>query len=504
MAEAKQDIGFFAEDVLDICGFVTDYLTREGTPELRIQKLNWHHYEWFQFINSYKRIGIMAPRDHWKTSIFSVVFPLWRLLHGENTFIFSNSQAQANDVLDRCKFFLENHWVFQGYKPQRPAIWHKRAVRCANGATLVSRGFGTAVRGAHPHNVVVDDPLSENPSMTDEYIKRFFNRAVVSMVPPGGWNIVVGTPQKYADFLMELMKNKEYFTKRYVAVLDWDAQQVLWPEYYSWVRLMQKRRQIGELAFSQEFQTNPMDEQSSLFPMRLISACFDEGSFAVWLYEPLFNCEFPGCKFAFYRENLAAEHMRTHGAEWVGRYMRPLQTFIGVDLALSTAVGADYYCAITLGVDRRGNRYILDVYRAKGLSYTQQVNKLIELNSRYKPGLILVESNQYQKVIVDMAQDISAIPVKQWVTGYKKSHLEEGVPGLRVLFENLKFRIPRGDDESRLLMEPLIRELRAFGYKEGKVQGVGEHDDAVMALYIADQAVKQWEGTRLKYATLEM
>lgn len=497
--EAKADIRYFAETLIDITDYVNQYL--DG---FSLKRLNWHHHEWFDLIMNNKRVVVVGPRDHWKTTIFSVLFPLWRCLHAEKGYIFSNSQDQANKVLARDKYFLEEHWLYQGYKPENPTTWHKSEVLCTNGAQITAKGFGTAARGGHPHWIVVDDPLSENPQMSDDFVKRYFKRAITNMVAPGGWILVVGTPQRFADFLMELLQNEEYAARKYEAVLDWDTHEVLWPEYYSWERLMQRRAEIGELAFSQEFQCNPLDELSSLFPMRLLSACFDEESVVVYRYDPVFDCEYPGCRYAFYREEAVEKHVLTHGDEWKGRYLRPLNTFTGVDLAISTATGADYYAAVTLGVDQYQNRYILDVFREKGMPYRAQVDKLFELYDRYKQRLILVESNQYQRVIVDMARDLSAIPVREYITGYKKAHLEEGVPGLRVLFENVKFKLPRGDEESKRMMEPLLRELVAFGFVEGKVRGIGANDDTVMGLHICNEAVKQWEGTRLKYTTLEL
>jgi len=102
-----------------------------------------------------------------------------------------------------------------------------------------------------------------------------------------------------------------------------------------------------------------------------------------------------------------------------------------------------------------------------------------------------------------MARETTDLPVREFVTGRKKAHLEEGVPGLRVLFENRKFKIPRGDQRSIEITNILVRELNAFGFMEGKVQGIGEHDDTVMALYIANEAIKQWEGTKLIFGAID-
>lgn len=502
---AKRDIRYFAEKVLDICNFVNRYLDKMGdTTVPRVTRLNWHHYEWFDMIMNSKNICVAAPRDHWKSTVFSVVFPLWRTLFGERGCIISNSQLQAIDLLDRVKYFLENHPFFRyfEFKPKNPKVWHKTAVQCSNGAYITAKSFGTPVRGGHYHWVVVDDALSERMPFSMEYVKNYFKRAITNMVIPQGRLILVGTPLRFDDLLMETLANPMFTRKKYPAVLDWDEKKVLWPEYYSWDRLMRRREQIGTLAFDQEFMCQPVDESSSLFPFSLVSSCFDPTLKLVKYYDPTYDCK--ECGMSFYSERKVREHIeKIHGGNPDGRYRRPLRVFIGCDLAISASTGADYTCYITLGVDDFGVRYILDIFREKGLSYRAQIEKLKELNIRYSPRLIFVESNQFQKVIVDMARDLTDLPVKEFVTTRRKNQLEEGVPSLRILFENRKFRIPRGDEYSIEKTQVLVRELQAFGFAEGKLQGIGEHDDTVMALWIANEAVKEYEGMKLLFKAVE-
>ena len=54
----------------------------------------------------------------------------------------------------------------------------------------------------------------------------------------------------------------------------------------------------------------------------------------------------------------------------------------------------------------------------------------------------------------------------------------KGVPSLAVLFENRKYRLPRGDDRSVRMTDILTNELVGLG--------IEAHDDTVMALWIAE------------------
>lgn len=429
-----------------------------------------HHREWIQLIAQNRRLCVMAPRDHSKTTVFSVVFPLWRIrfIPGDLGYIFSYSQDQASKILERIKDIVETNSFFQGLKPKNPETWHKSEIKCSNGAKIVAKGFGTSVRGPRPNWIICDDILADRNIYPMSYIKKFFFEAVSNMIARDGRIIVVGTPQSRDDLLHELAKNPAYCFRKYAAVLSEEEKTTLWPQRYSYQDLMLKKREVGSVAFAKEWLCEPVSEESSLFPYSLVSNCFD----------PEFRMPL--------------------------EYRGPWKTYIGCDLALSAGAGADYTVFLTLGVDSAGNRYILDIFREKGLSYKGQFEKIVELSKRYRPQLVYVEANQYQRVLVDMLRDRTDIPVKPFITGRKKVDLIEGVPGLRVLFENGKIRIPRGDDRSIDLTDVLVRELVNFGWREGKLEGVGEHDDTVMALYIADQAVKEGERVRLSFGVVEM
>jgi len=110
-------------------------------------------------------------------------------------------------------------------------------------------------------------------------------------------------------------------------------------------------------------------------------------------------------------------------------------------------------------------------------------------------------------VITDMVVQESDVPIKAFYTtgrggakqastmrrGMQKTYssnknaLDQGVPALRMLLENGKFRIAWAE-ETRELVSLWIGEMTSFSWAQGKLQGVGAHDDTVMALWMADRA----------------
>jgi hypothetical protein len=279
------------------------------------------------------------------------------------------------------------------------------------------------------------------------------------MCVPDGQIIVVGTPFHQQDLYADLEKNEQYHFQRYCA---WDdqAQRALWPERYNAARLAVRRKEIGEVRFAREFMCNPVSDDASLFPQSL------------------------------FRGEVEVPHV-VLGLDWMfWEKLGVTQRFMGVDFAISTNVGADYTVLWVMGMDKFGNRWIIDIIRERGRSFQEQLSMIREAHARYRTGFIFLESNQMQRIFGEELIRTTDLPIKQCHTGENKHSLEKGMPSLRVLLENKKLRIPRGDDRSRELTDIWIDEMRSHTFQGGKVISVGEHDDTAMAFYICEQALR--------------
>ena len=349
-------------------------------------------------------------------------------------------------------------------EPKNKTMWSSTAIKLSNGHRIYARGFGTKVRGAHPTWIVVDDGLNDEDAYSETVRKKhvdYFYTAITNMIVPGGQIIVVGTPFHEADLYAQLRTNVEYKFVRYQA-LDEDTGRVLWPERYNRERLEQRRREIGTVRFAREFQCVPVSDEMSLFPSTLFQGSPIE--------QPLVKLGMP------------IEFWRKAGIRSV---------FMGVDIALSSSAGADYTVIWTMGIDVFENRWILDIFRDKGLDYHVQLSHINSIARRYKADLIFIEANQAQRVFGTELIRTTDLPVKLYETGEEKHSLEKGVPSLRVKFENKKYRIPRGDTRSVELTDVWVAELRAFTFDEGKVVSVATHDDTVMANWMCENAISQ-------------
>jgi intein/homing endonuclease len=407
-------------------------------------------------------------------------FPIWKAAfgrRGELGYIFSVNQDKANEMLQIVVEELTSNpklaWLVPVDWERR---WSKRRIRLTTGVEIRARGFGVKVRGGHPNWIVNDDILSDDNIYSETIRSKatdYYLSAITNMVVPGGQIITIGTPMHQADVYATLRDNGIYKMWERPA-LDPVTGKALWPARYNRELLERKKKEIGSVRFTREFLVRPMSDDMSLFPG--------------WLFEG---------------EPVRQRNVKM-GAPLAYWQSLGIRCYIGVDIALSAETGADYFVVFVLGKDRDGNRWVVDIHREKGVSYARQLDLIVEYSRRYDAALVFVEANQAQRVWGDELIRTTDIPVKKFTTlgrgkgagkamsqTANKNDLEKGVPSLRPILENKKFRIPQGDAASVDKARVWIAEMNAFSWIEGKVQGVGSHDDTVMALWIADQAVRR-------------
>lgn len=453
----KYDLSYFAEKMLDM-------------------EIVGHHKEWSEFVAKFKKLNILSSRDHGKSFFFSFAYVIWRLYYNwipplpaedfksiprtSLGYIFSASQEKAIEFLDIVKKEIEENPRLVRLLPDKKDSWSKTEIRCQNGGTVRARGWGAAVRGGHPVWIVCDDVLSDEniySEVTRQKSIDYFYSAITPMVIPGGQQIVVGTPMHSTDLYGDLKENTEYHHSRHPAIKEDGT--ALWPTRYNLDMLKQREKEVASIRFAREYLCLPVSEGSTLFPDAIIKEN----------YEPELGL------VTQMTDSLRSEY----------------QLYTGVDLALSAAVGADFTVIMTLGVDKYKNCRIFDMRRFKGRSMTEQLREIEDVFYTYRPNMIYVEDNQFQRVFKDELVRNTDLPVQGFTTTARnKNSLERGVPSLQVRFENSKFMIPRKTERDRRLMDILINELKCFTWVGGKLQGVGAHDDTVMALWIAYEATQ--------------
>ena len=448
-----------------------------------------HHLEWDRILLQHKKVSIQAARDHGKSYFWSMAFPIWLCgwrLPGSIGYLFGASQELAEEKLELIKIEIRQnqklHWLIPESGERH---WSKREIRLSTGSIIRARGWGVRVRGGHPQWIVADDVLDDQCLYSETVRKRaveYFFSVPVNMVVPGGWLIVVGTPFHFADLYAKIAETKKYECSVFSALEDGHA---LFSQRYSADRLQDKREEIGEIRFAREFLCRPLSDEASLFPSHL----------------------FEGDKIRLpYKLGLPWQYWEERG----------MQRYTGVDLAFSAEIGADFTVIVTLAVDEQGNRWLANIRRGQGWGYDRQIQEMKEEYALMRSDVFHIEANQAQRILGDAIAAQSIIPVrlfftagaqpkKPWTRGMTsivagKHSLDRGVPSMRLELERGKWRIPRGDPYAIEMTDIWMGEFQCISYEDNKVASVGEHDDMVMATWMADTAAKLGHGVSMRFA----
>jgi hypothetical protein len=215
-----------------------------------------------------------------------------------------------------------------------------------------------------------------------------------------------------------------------------------------------KRKELGPLLYDREILTSPRSQESTLFPFERFAPMLDTSLEMVPMWRK-------------------PEHDPS-------RYI----VVSGWDLAWSERVGGDRLVRCTAMYDRvTHKRRLLNLQRyPAGLKYAEQCS-LIELAwGLFQDDLVVIESDAAQKIWAQTMESTTAVPVYRHEAGEDKRSLATGVPSLLIDLDSERWVFPYAKDGLGFdEMQNLLTEAEAFGFIDGRLEGVGEHDDAVMA-----------------------
>jgi hypothetical protein len=468
--------------------------TRTGEP-LEQERM---HYQIHLALDQYPFVDIAAYRGSGKTTQVAEIKPLHVLGHNSSALFRLVSEGSDTAVMrvrnsrNHIDQNARHRMVFPGLRPAEGMPWNDEAYTVARqviakDASFSGGGYNAAVVGGRCTHLLGDDvvPPSAITSVTDRATvelrwENVWTKMLFS-VDPHIW--YPHTPWHELDLSAKINKSAAYRHLRFavggpegcLACPDHGGKRCGIPFHNPWAprhdppsALRQIYLRDGSLSYSRSHLLIPIASETSLFP------------------GPLFA---NGIK----RPDLV---LRRPWRWWAEHGIRIV---FGVDLAIGAGTGADFTVIYVLGFDAKGTRYTIDIIRHKTDDYRVQRQLVIDAYAKYRPDLIYIEATQYQRVFTSLLAHTTSMPVKPFyplgtgkarrVEGAEKRDLKFGVPGLRIYFENQRWYFPYGDEYSQEMIDLHIDELQHFALTaEGKVEGVGAHDDTVTSGWIASCA----------------
>ena len=413
---------------------------------------------------------------------FCYAFPLWRLYtykrptfmradtpdnkNRQETCIITNTEKLGKEHIDKIAEEIKINDAL-GYRinPNGKASLAATGIEGENGTKLHLRGKDGFIRGLHVGAAVSDDLPDESSIYSLEQREKLidlFNGTISPIVEPYGYNLVDGTPYQENDLYAKLKEDPKFKVFEYPAVFP-DGR-LLAPDRFTFKKLMEEKQSLGTMVFSREYLVVPISDDSTIFPWEILM----RSTYGMEKYMLVNNIESFPIKLA--------------------------KVVIGCDFAVSGNVGADYTCYSVWGKDLLGNYYLLYIYREKGLSHNEQLNKIMQLDRSFKPSEIVVENNGFQSILADMARQQGIRNITPFTTTGNKKDLRTGWVSLAALFERGAIKCPWHTD-SRKQVEQMFGEFNSIAFRpdKGTLESISGHDDTVSSAFMAINKLR--EGT---------
>ena len=339
-----------------------------------------------------RRIGVIAPRGHAKSTTVDMTYPLWAGCFEQEEFIviISDTYTQAAEFINALKDEFENNpkikWLFGNMKGDD---WQDGEFVLSNGIKYAAKGSGMKIRGIrHRHTrptlMIFDDiENDENIKSAEQRQKLYhwFTKAAIPALARGGRVVVIGTILHFDSLVNKVMKQQDVFksweTRAFYAITtDEDGtERALWPEHRSLEKLRAMRDDpsdqefIGSISFAQEYQHKPFSEEDAMIKPDWIKEC-----------EP---------------SQVPDKHAR-------------LARVLTIDPAASERQTADSTAMIVADLYTDGNVYIRAI-RNQRTSPSVTADTVRELDEIYKPQVIGIENGALGLVFRDLLEGLPVI-----------------------------------------------------------------------------------------------
>ncbi len=415
------------------------------------------------------RMVVAAPRGHAKSSLLTFLLPLYWICFKRKRFIviISDTAKQAITFTMEIKRQLEENdrlradfgdLIGDTVSP-RPMKWTEEYLICAHKnkagratftTTVFARSTDSKVRGIksfgyRPDAVICDDLENDKNVRTKEQRQKafeWFTQAVVPALDPAtGTLLVIGTILHFDSLLNNLLKQakeeddlldqieregwegdegdrpiKTTVWKLYRAIQDDGS--ILWPDRFSRRKLEQIKRGMLTLAFNCEFLNIPINEENRIYRPEWIN---------------------------WYTANELVFDDRRRMWTFQGEEM---DTYVGVDPAISESDSADYFAYVVLGVTRQTKKIVVMYAQQFKIDFPTQVQEIMRLEATWSPRLIGIEKNAYQRALPQqLIKESSGIRIKQLDNGQARKYVR--IVASAIFFENSQIWMRRAMPNER-------------------------------------------------------
>ena len=350
------------------------------TAELHLQMCRWIDRP------SIRKLGLV-PRDHLKTSVWTIANSIKRIAENPNIRILLGNETATNSqhflrrieaVFERCDLF---RWLFPEIIPDfTKTKWSETEMLVARDidypeSTVEAIGVGGAVVSRHYNLIKLDDLVGKEASESPEIMKKtidWYQYCESLLEKPQDEINTCGTRWAFNDLYAWIEKNEGDDIDRFFRSCYKENGEPIWPERFDEQALRRIRRKMGSFKFSCQYLNNPSDPESASFRpewLRFYNWAGDDGIDRMLLPES-------GSPFR----------------------MSELTRFMRVDPAISESPGAARSAIIVDGVKNDGRKFILEAWARKCHPF-EMIEKVFDFQDEYDCVAIGVEAVVYQRIL---------------------------------------------------------------------------------------------------------
>jgi len=254
--------------------FQNDSLSEDGTyiKHEPIQP-QWYQEEWSAAMDESKRVIIISPRDHGKsTTVIARI--IWEI--GRNPAlrikIVCASDGKAKERLYEIKKHIEENprvkEVFPNLMPDPKAEWSRHRLYVKRDAwhrdaSIEALGITSTATGGRADLLISDDAVDRRNAISmpglRKTIKQVWKSDITQLLEPTSKIWAIATPWHRDDLTHELMKNPVFRLLFYAIPDDYGAMfPAKWPE----AELRLRQLEIGSQEFARGFKCIAIDDES--------------------------------------------------------------------------------------------------------------------------------------------------------------------------------------------------------------------------------------------------
>ena len=363
------------------------------------------------------RDATAAPRGFAKTTVRGKIKILHDCVYELERYILvisSRDDLAIDKVKDIREEFETNARLIAVYGRQVGRLWNMGDFITTQGVRVRAASRGSQVRGLlwgtyRVTKIVLDDAENSELVLTDlqrQKMVAWFTEDITKLGDEHTNIEVIGTVLHEDSLLAKLLHNPGYRQARYQAVLTFASAVPLWQQWRDlFLDLTNPRRQEDARAFYAAHEAAMLAGSAVLWPerysyYRLMVERVVDGDAAFWKERMNLPQKAGDTLFAMH----AAGYFRLDPDRLVCRDGRVvlLSQLVDVvaywDPAIGESAGADWSACIVLGKDAYGYLYVLDAYMSQGASPTAQVNGVVELLWQWRVRRFGYEANLFQSL----------------------------------------------------------------------------------------------------------